>query len=90
MRAPETSRSSGNPGEQWIEELLDELAAFPNGKYKDQVDCCTGAFNKLALGCHDFGPMGLFGDESDELLTDDEVNELPDFLREIFEELSTR
>jgi hypothetical protein len=23
---------------------------FPNGKYKDQADACSGAFNRLALG----------------------------------------
>lgn len=33
----------------WIAKYLDELAAFPTGKYKDQVDASSGAFNKLAL-----------------------------------------
>lgn len=33
----------------WNEAYLSELAAFPNGKYKDQVDASSGAFNKLAL-----------------------------------------
>jgi predicted phage terminase large subunit-like protein len=34
----------------WNEPYLEELAAFPNGRYKDQVDSSSGAFNKLALG----------------------------------------
>ncbi len=34
----------------WNEAYLTELAAFPNGTYKDQVDGSSGAFNKLALG----------------------------------------
>ncbi len=33
----------------WNGKYLDELAAFPNGTYKDQVDASSGAFNKLAL-----------------------------------------
>ena len=33
----------------WNEGYLSELAAFPNGKYKDQVDASSGAFNTLAL-----------------------------------------
>jgi predicted phage terminase large subunit-like protein len=31
----------------WQGDLLAELEAFPNGKYKDQVDACSGAFAKL-------------------------------------------
>jgi predicted phage terminase large subunit-like protein len=34
----------------WNEPYLDELASFPNGTFKDQVDGSSGAFNKLALG----------------------------------------
>ena len=30
--------------------LLDEMDSFPNGKYRDQVDACTGAFNRLVSG----------------------------------------
>ncbi|MGI8655465.1 MAG: phage terminase large subunit [Pyrinomonadaceae bacterium] len=33
----------------WLRTFLEELTAFPNGKYKDQVDAASGAFNKLAL-----------------------------------------
>jgi phage terminase large subunit-like protein len=28
-------------------ELLDELDRFPNGRYRDQVDALSGAFNRL-------------------------------------------
>lgn len=34
---------------RWVKPLVDELVAFPFGKYKDQVDATSGAFNKLAL-----------------------------------------
>ena len=34
----------------WQTDLLDELESFPSAKYRDQVDACTGAFNRLALG----------------------------------------
>lgn len=34
---------------EWNAEYIDELALFPNGKLKDQVDASSGAFNKLAL-----------------------------------------
>jgi predicted phage terminase large subunit-like protein len=33
----------------WNAAYLDELTIFPRGKYKDQVDASSGAFNKLAL-----------------------------------------
>ncbi len=32
----------------WNGDYLDELLAFPNGRYSDQVDATSGAFNKLA------------------------------------------
>jgi predicted phage terminase large subunit-like protein len=31
-------------------DLLDEMQSFPNGKYRDQVDACSGAFNRLVSG----------------------------------------
>jgi predicted phage terminase large subunit-like protein len=31
----------------WQADLLDEMQSFPNGKYRDQVDACSGAFNRL-------------------------------------------
>lgn len=34
---------------QWNAAFLAEIAAFPMGKYKDQVDAASGAFNRLAL-----------------------------------------
>lgn len=33
----------------WNADYLEELASFPNGTFKDQVDASSGAFNKLAL-----------------------------------------
>jgi predicted phage terminase large subunit-like protein len=32
----------------WNGGFLDELTAFPYGKFKDQADAGAGAFNKLA------------------------------------------
>lgn len=37
-----------NPDRDWIAPYIDELHAFPAGKYADQVDASSGAFNKLA------------------------------------------
>jgi predicted phage terminase large subunit-like protein len=34
----------------WHRDFVDELESFPSGRYRDQVDACTGAFNRLALG----------------------------------------
>lgn len=33
----------------WNKAYLDELESFPSGKYSDQTDASSGAFNKLAL-----------------------------------------
>ena len=35
---------------KWVTDFLDELEIFPSGKWKDQVDAASGAFNKLAVG----------------------------------------
>lgn len=35
---------------EWNEAYLDELDVFPDGKFKDQVDASTGAYNFLAQG----------------------------------------
>jgi predicted phage terminase large subunit-like protein len=35
---------------EWVSAYLDELEVFPSGKWKDQVDASSGAFNKLAVG----------------------------------------
>jgi predicted phage terminase large subunit-like protein len=32
---------------QWHADFLEELESFPNGRYVDQVDACSGAFNRL-------------------------------------------
>lgn len=37
------------PG-SWHYELLDEMESFPNGRYCDQCDACSGAFNRLVSG----------------------------------------
>ena len=33
----------------WVKEFKEEFKNFPKGKHDDQVDCCSGAFNKLAV-----------------------------------------
>jgi len=33
---------------EWNAEFIDEHKNFPNGKYKDQIDASSGAFNRLA------------------------------------------
>ncbi len=41
---------AGNVGilkSEWTGALLSELASFPRGRFKDQIDSCSGAFNKL-------------------------------------------
>jgi predicted phage terminase large subunit-like protein len=35
---------------RWIEDYLDELMGFPNGKHDDQVDASSLAFAQIALG----------------------------------------
>jgi predicted phage terminase large subunit-like protein len=37
-------------GGDWVHAFLDEAEAWPAGKYKDQIDACAGAFNKLTTG----------------------------------------
>jgi predicted phage terminase large subunit-like protein len=34
----------------WHYAFLDELESFPSGKYRDQTDAASGAFNRLVLG----------------------------------------
>jgi predicted phage terminase large subunit-like protein len=34
----------------WVRDFYDECEAWPNGRYKDQVDAAAGAFNRLASG----------------------------------------
>jgi len=41
---------------KFTQELLDELCSFPESKYADQVDACSGAFNKVTYQSpRDFG-----------------------------------
>lgn len=41
---------------EWNQKYLDEMKTFPVGKYKDQIDASSGAFNKLAIA-----KKGFFG-----------------------------
>jgi predicted phage terminase large subunit-like protein len=34
----------------WVPALLDEAGAWPASRYKDQIDACSGAFNRLTQG----------------------------------------
>lgn len=34
---------------EWNQDYIDEMKTFPVGKYKDQIDASSGAFNKLAV-----------------------------------------
>jgi predicted phage terminase large subunit-like protein len=38
----------------WNKDYIEELRLFPFGKFKDQVDASSGAFNKLAAGGLDY------------------------------------
>jgi len=37
----------------WIDDFVEECAAFPKGAYDDQVDCCTQALKQLYQGWQD-------------------------------------
>jgi predicted phage terminase large subunit-like protein len=39
----------------WNKPFIDEMRLFPNGKYKDQIDAASGAYNKLTLGIRSTG-----------------------------------
>jgi predicted phage terminase large subunit-like protein len=45
VQAGNVSILTGN----WNRALLDEMEQFPNGKHDDQIDGCSGSFNKLTL-----------------------------------------
>ncbi len=34
----------------WVTEFIDEMESFPQGKFRDQVDACSGAFNRIVSG----------------------------------------
>lgn len=40
---------------EWNQKFIDEHKTFPVGKYKDQIDAASGAFNKLATGRYTLG-----------------------------------
>ncbi len=31
----------------WVDEFIEEFAAFPNAAHDDEVDCCSQALNRL-------------------------------------------
>ncbi len=43
----------------WNAAYLEELMSFPNGRYKDQTDASSGAFNKLAVGSSGIEPASV-------------------------------
>ena len=45
----------------WVHPLLSEMEYFPNGKFVDQVDACSGAFNRLISGpSYNLAAPGLY------------------------------
>ena len=40
----------GDPGHEWVPDLLSEFAAFPRGTHDDSVDATTQALNRLKVG----------------------------------------
>ncbi len=34
-------------GKEWVQEFIEEFAAFPNAAHDDEVDCCSQALNRL-------------------------------------------
>ena len=34
----------------WNADLLEEMETFPSGKYRDQIDAASGAFNRIVVG----------------------------------------
>jgi predicted phage terminase large subunit-like protein len=46
------------PRKRWAEELIDEVASFPAGRYDDYVDCCSLALNRFRAG-------GFIGTQND-------------------------
>ncbi|MEI8032994.1 MAG: phage terminase large subunit [Chlorobiaceae bacterium] len=47
----------------WNREYLEEMRLFPNGKYKDQVDASSGAYNKLTLGKSTLGVWQMYAND---------------------------
>jgi predicted phage terminase large subunit-like protein len=45
----------------WVRDLFYEMEAWPNSKYRDQVDACSGAFNRLISGpSYNLAAPGLY------------------------------
>jgi len=66
----------------WNEDLLKELEQFPLGKYKDQADCCSGAFMFLTGGAFWRMPDNLVasGETGDDVPFDaEEMDDLTEF-----------
>jgi len=78
----------------WNREYIDEHKMFPNGKYKDLVDGSSGAYNKLvADGRRTIAIDDILASGDPEHLAEehrpfsaDEIDELPDFLRDLITE----
>jgi hypothetical protein len=60
------------------------------GKHDDQVDASSGAFNRLATipeyGLPQTFASGENPDEESKRFSDEEIGELPDFMRELITE----
>lgn len=67
----------GSPAEAWVDPFLAEVASFPRGEFKDQVDALSRAYSR-ALTAPDTGPpvggdeIGTDDHEPDEDLIDDD------------------
>jgi len=75
----------------WNRAYIDELISFPNGKYKDQADGSSGAYNRLAAPGR---PALLVDDliasgdpehaaEEHRPFSEAEIEQLPEFLRDL-------
>ena len=70
-----------------------EMLAFPRGRHDDMIDAASGAFNCL-MDLHEthryrMEPLIASGEDSEDEhrpIADDEMAELPDFLREMVTE----
>ena len=50
------------PDRHWADELIEEVASFPAGRYDDFTDCCSLAVARYRSG----GFVGTANDQSDE------------------------
>jgi predicted phage terminase large subunit-like protein len=77
----------------WNRAYIDELTSFPNGRYKDQTDGSSGAYNKLvapgrpALAIDDIIASGdpEHAAEEHRPFSDAEIEQLPDFIKGLVE-----